>query len=75
MATPFQPSAEPPSRRSSSGSECGVTAFELLPASSVFVIDAGGSGAPGWTTKASQQVALISATFDAQELVPERLKV
>ena len=33
------------------------------------------SEAPGWTTKASQQVALILATFDAQELVPERLEV
>ena len=36
---------------------------------------AGESEAPRWITKASQQVALILATFDAQELVPERLKV
>lgn len=38
-------------------------------------IEAGGSEAPGWTTKAPPQVALIFAPFDAQELVAERLKV
>ena len=36
----------------------------------------GGSEAHGWTAKASQQVAaLMLATFDAQEVVPEGLKV
>ena len=39
------------------------------------MIEARASKAPGWTTKASRQVALILATFDAQELVPEKLKV
>ena len=58
---------------------CGFAIWKLrpwrrLPTSSASSDEGADRKAPGWTTKASQQVALILATFDAQELVPERLK-
>jgi hypothetical protein len=48
--------------------------WRRLPTSSASSEEAGGSKASGWTTQASQQLALILATLDAQEPVPEGLK-